>query len=166
MKITFNLTKEDYWNFTKYDLLNNSKVRKYFLILMSIIVVVTIIKDSPIIFKIGLTAVEVILGYFVFMYILKKQTISFINNNKELLCDHTIEISEEGIKETTEEEEEFDYWKEIKSVEENKDYIFIFIDTDMTHIIPKRAFKDISESKKFYNNSIEYLNRNNKNSEE
>ena len=166
MKTTFNLTKEDYWNFNKYDLFNNPKIRRYLLVLIIIMVVVNIIKDLPITLEIGFVVIEIILGYFIFIYILKKQTMSFINSNKELLCEHTIEISEEGIKETTEEEKEFDYWKEIKSVKENKDYIFIFIDTDMFHIIPKRAFKDMSESKKFYNSSIEYLNKSRKNSEE
>lgn len=58
---------------------------------------------------------------------------------KEVFCEHTITISDEGIRESTENSESYRKWSAINNISINDNYIFIY-DTPMTaHIIPKRV---------------------------
>lgn len=70
---------------------------------------------------------------------------------------HRFEITEDGFKESTEYNEMFTKWEGIKSIEETKKQIFIFLDRHMAHIIPKRYFKndeEVRELKEFLNSYI------------
>ncbi|OZB90139.1 YcxB family protein [Paenibacillus sp. XY044] len=57
-----------------------------------------------------------------------------------LLGEHTITLADEGIIESTSVNESIHKWGGIRDIENNEDYIFIFLNQTMAHIIPKRAF--------------------------
>ena len=79
-----------------------------------------------------------------------------IEKNGGVICEHTIEINEEFVIESTDINESRLRWRSIETVEENKDYIFIK-PPGQAHIIPKRAFPNEEDAKKFYSQASVYL---------
>lgn len=58
---------------------------------------------------------------------------------KEVLCNHTVTVTEDGVKESTDNSENYHKWEAIDHVSLNDDYVFIY-NTPMTaHVIPKRV---------------------------
>jgi len=69
--------------------------------------------------------------------------------NKGVLCDHVIAITEEGLRETTQVSESRSTWTGIERIVENEEYVFIYISACQAHVIPKRAFASEKDSKEF-----------------
>ena len=60
-------------------------------------------------------------------------------HQKEILCEHNILVTAEGIKESTVNSKTYHQWDAINHVSFNDDYVFIY-NTPMTaHVIPKRV---------------------------
>ena len=66
-----------------------------------------------------------------------------------MLGDKTIEISEEGIRETQTLTQSFYSWTCVESVEENKGDLYLFLDNTLALIIPKTAFSSVKEKEEF-----------------
>ena len=58
-------------------------------------------------------------------------------------------ISEDAFIEDSESNRNEQRWKSIKSIEENKNAVFVFVDNIAAYIIPKRGFKDEEEQNEF-----------------
>jgi len=69
--------------------------------------------------------------------------------NKGILGSHTIIISEEGLQEITEVSESRSIWSGIERIEENEEYIFVYIGAYQAHVIPKRDFASKEDAKEF-----------------
>jgi hypothetical protein len=61
---------------------------------------------------------------------------------KGVLGKHTIEISEQGIQETTEVNQSFFTWTGIYSIEYNNSYIYVFTGPTSAYVIPKSSFSN------------------------
>lgn len=149
MEITIEVNRNDFKKFNNY-IFSKSKIFKIFkygpAILLVLYVLLTNIKNDyshPVI-MIGTQIVFMLIIYFVIMLLLKPfQGILVKRIPKEdggALGEHKFRISDEGLWESTEYNESLFKWSGIKSIVSNKKYIFIFIDTHMGHIIPKRYF--------------------------
>jgi hypothetical protein len=58
---------------------------------------------------------------------------------KEVFCEHTILVTEDGVRESTDNSENYHKWDAINHISLNDEYIFIY-NTPMTaHVIPKRV---------------------------
>ena len=55
---------------------------------------------------------------------------------KEVLCEHTITVTEDGVREST---ENYHKWEAINSVSSNEDYVFIYNTPITARVIPKRV---------------------------
>lgn len=51
------------------------------------------------------------------------------------------------------------YWGGVEKIEENNDYIFIFIATNSAYIIPKRAFANPKDANVFFNTAKSYYGK-------
>lgn len=160
MKITYDTTKEDYWNFNKYVMFKNPKMRisifsSIFLFILIVFIGIFIYTDSLI-----YSIVTTILATLIFVIITQKSTkrriINLVENEDGILGEHTIEINKDELKEYTKNNSSSWNWNGIKSIEDNEDYIFIFINNLLGHVIPKRGFNSQEECKKFYNLAKEY----------
>lgn len=76
--------------------------------------------------------------------------------NNGILGEHKIQIDQQGIVESTQINESHFLWRGIAKVTQNNQYIFIFINSDRFHAIPKRSFANYGESKKFYELAKKY----------
>lgn len=55
--------------------------------------------------------------------------------------------------------EDYIKWSGVRSVEQDKEYIFVFVDSIMAYIIPKRSFASEKESLEFYHQAQIYFAR-------
>ena len=79
---------------------------------------------------------------------------------ESVLCEHTITLSEHGLRETTALNDTTASWAGIYRVDSTADHIFIYIQPDMAHSIPKRVFDSaqcaedfLDKAKQFHNQS-------------
>src|SRR6185436_8528280 len=66
------------------------------------------------------------------------------------LGKHKVVLSETGLVESTVVNESSRTWAGIDRIEQDSNYIFIYVAPLMAIIIPKRAFKDVAAAKAFY----------------
>jgi hypothetical protein len=147
MEINVQITRKDYLSFSDYVLLRKTFKRYLKLFIISAIIL-------PIIFSFGkpflitdfltdLLAIIISLGFLLLIV----STILFIVTRVQQLKDYKILgnrkyiINKEGIKTETENSNSFQKWANIKSIEQNKHLILIFINKYAAYIIPKRYFE-------------------------
>jgi hypothetical protein len=63
---------------------------------------------------------------------------------------HRLILGEDGLIETTAVNESRTAWAGVDRVEQNPDYIFIYVTPATAHVIPKRAFGDSQEAEAFF----------------
>ncbi|MBI9055469.1 MAG: YcxB family protein [Bacteroidales bacterium] len=71
------------------------------------------------------------------------------DKNGEILGEKTYLLLEDGLKQVSESGESFIKWIGIKSLEENENYLFVFVDKIAAYVIPKKFFADTSELNEF-----------------
>lgn len=169
MKIDIDINKNDYWICNKYMVFNTPKIRNTYIILLIafpvfMIVLLSILLNNTITiyFSIFTGFLIGIIADIFWIYLVKRQVMKFPDNKKGLLGKHTIEIIETGVNESTSVNEGFTYWKGIKEINQDKNSIYIILDTLMALIIPKRSFSSENEAIEFYNKALEYWTNNNK----
>jgi hypothetical protein len=57
--------------------------------------------------------------------------------NRGVLCEHTIELTDDGVLETSPTGQTTTNWDGIVRVAETDDYVFLYITTNMAHVIPR-----------------------------
>jgi hypothetical protein len=67
---------------------------------------------------------------------------------------HRLVLTEDGLVESTAVGESRTSWAGVDRVEQNPDYIFIYTAPAAAHVIPKRAFRDVREAERFYQQSV------------
>ena len=83
---------------------------------------------------------------------LTKRMIGEKNHN---ISEQTLTIDESGVHHRTVQTVSDVLWSGIKKIEQNKKYMFIFIEKNEAYIIPKRFFTSLTDNKAFYETSIE-----------
>lgn len=156
MTVKININKNDLWNMNKYFILKRPLLRFLFIIEILIIplAIINILKTSISYMIIG--AVFGIIIDILVLLLMKALIMSLYANKKGVLGEHAIEISENGINESTSVNQGLHLWTGVYDVFESKHYIFIAIDKLQAHVIPKRSFNSDKEANEFYNKSIEY----------
>jgi len=65
------------------------------------------------------------------------------------LGDRTFTIAHEGLRERSRHYDLLTRWSGVRSIEENRGYLFVFIDNCHAHIIPKRGFANDNDARLF-----------------
>ena len=163
-KVHVDVTREDYWKFNLYGLIKVKSLRRMFIFNMSAMPVLMFV--ALMIFRIAthipvavVILLAIVLGGLVdllILYITKMRIMKMPEKRSGILGEHTIEIDEKGIDETSPAGDVSYLWESISSIEQNKDYIFIFVSNLSGHIIPKRAFASVEDAEEFYRLATEY----------
>ena len=66
-----------------------------------------------------------------------------------LLGRHTITLTPDGLREQTDVNDQRALWQGIQRIEANGDYIFIYMQPNAAHVIPRRAFPSPEEAEQF-----------------
>lgn len=161
MQVTYNIEEKDLFHLYKYIL----KKPKYFWgylgnVLAAPILVLVVYRLLRIdwVYTMIWVIVTAFFMAFLLQYRVKRRIRKSLNQNaKGILGLHTIEISKDGFRETTDVNDSFHHWKGVKAIEDNAEYIFIYLNDLLgVHIIPKRDFPSPEQARQFYRLSIEY----------
>ncbi|MCT4596213.1 MAG: YcxB family protein [Anaeromicrobium sp.] len=165
MKITYDIRKEDYWNFNKYVMYNNFRTK--ITIILSIIlgtiaayISIRAITNSNL-YSLAWAFTSFGIIYYIMIHCTRKRAFKFAEDEGGILGKHTIEISEEEIIENTYYNSSFHLWSDIKNIEITEEYIFIFTSKIQAYAIPRRAFKTENEAIRFYNFLIRHFKEKN-----
>ena len=157
MKVTFELNRNDIWNFNKYSYTHIPSARNPIIILFLAGSLYLLLRlEAPLIIKIITIIIYWAVMIFLLIAFLKLQTTLSFDSKPGILGEHTIEISPECLFEMTSVNESKHYWNGIRNIYSNDSYIFIFINKSVAHIIPKRAFNSSFESKEFLGLAYKY----------
>jgi len=164
VKIKVEINRLDYWNLNKYSIRKIPSLRRNFILNMIALPVFVFIGFSFLTtpFQMSFSIVFIlsivggIVGDLLLIYRMKSQIMKLPEDKPGLLGKHIIEISEEGIRESTSVNTGLQTWNGVLSVEQDKEYIYVFLDSMIAHIIPKRSFESIVEANQFYNKAIQY----------
>ena len=69
--------------------------------------------------------------------------------NRGVVGSHSIEISREGLREKTEVNHTMHAWRGVERIETDDEYIFIYTQAMMAHVIPRRSFPDKAAAEEF-----------------
>jgi YcxB-like protein len=162
MEIKIDFTRKDFLEFNKYVFLKK-RIKKSISIAVFFILLWLIIMNlnkpfSPILILTELVVFSLVWVLFMFLsYKFSFFRISKMPDDKgEILGEKTYILTDDGLKQVSEYGESFVKWIGIKSLEENENYLFIFVDKIAAYVIPKRYFSNMSETKEF----IKTLNEN------
>jgi len=147
MEIQIDVNRKDYINFNKYYYKKGLKRR--------LIIVLIVVIGLPIFMNIGKPfelhelLINMIITTIVFSsvflgigYISIRRTGRLPSDKGSILGKKTITVTDEGLISESENSKTIQKWSGIRSIEQNDDMIFIFVDKIAAYIIPKRFFND------------------------
>ena len=156
MEITVQLNRDDYKEFTRYVLENKKISRRFslasYIFFICFVILVNYKKISDFKYMFGqLLFIVILLTVFLFIFFRINVFFSKYIPNKEGLSlqKKKIIIGDEALMVETDLSKTSMQWNGIQSIEENNNYIYIFIDRHMAHVIPKRFFKTSDECGEF-----------------
>jgi len=154
MEIEIDITRNDYAHFNKYYFLHKKLKRTLFLIFVSSLVFPFLVSEGSFNVSLYLRDAGFFAAFFILFYtIIILLTFKWIgrlpSKNGIILGKKIIRLTEEGLVEESENSTTLHKWKAIKSLESDKKYLFIFIDSIAAHIIPKRSFQNTAEEEAF-----------------
>lgn len=167
MKVTTNISEKDYFKVEIYTFLK-SPSNKLNLIVWGMLLIFSIVKLYLVSNNAGFSYTYLIYVAFFFVlifaviydnYNVKRTEIKKIKLEKpDTFGEHTIEIAQDGVNNSTLANKEFYKWEMINSVKKNRQYILFFISAKIVIIIAKRDFESVDEEQEFYNKAVEYWN--------
>ena len=166
MEIQIDLTRADFADFNKYFFFK----RKLKSILVSVIIIPILItlyvtwNDYFDLFKFCICYVIALLFfgiiYFGLLMLTLKITGKLPSDKGSILGKRKYTITDEGLLEESEINNNLRKWSGIKTVEANKNSVFIIVDTIAAYVIPKRFFKDLDEMNLFVQSVTEKIKNN------
>ncbi|WP_342506970.1 YcxB family protein [Sporosarcina sp. FSL K6-2383] len=169
MNIHYELTEEDYINFNLYHI-KHSKIGKRSLLLQRI--------ASPFIFIIGAYFYSVIgnlpfLPLFITFFIISALWVIYYpkyfygliarnakkmikeGKNDDLLGNHQLQMSDDGLVDTTANKETKMTWSAITSVKEDDGYFFFYNSSVSAYILPKRELDHVDEVRQYIQSKVQ-----------
>ncbi|MFC0213952.1 YcxB family protein [Paenibacillus chartarius] len=145
------ITKEDYWQLNKFVMLSKYKATVYsYLIGMPIIIALILyVTKTSLWYSVTFGLTAGILIHLFSYFRLKQRVYKLTVENKGIVGEQELEVTEKGLVWKNEATEGLTQWSGIEGVEQNKEYVFIFINKIMAHIVPKRTFESQTELDRF-----------------
>jgi len=162
MKITYTVTKEDFWNFNKhinYDT-RESKLKLAISMLLYIFACMLIYYLT---YSIIAAIVIPIPAFLLMLYMrypnFKRKVYKYAEYTLGILDKNTLEIKEEGISITSFTYNRFYKWSIISSIKITDNYLFIFFNKMSGIIVPKRVFSSEDQVIRFYNVATTFIEK-------
>jgi YcxB-like protein len=167
MEVEYELTPEDLYAFQWRAVFDSPRMKPtrrrvylyWFLALLIIALVPAIGADGFVIsranFGFLLIAFPIVAAaqWFLERRLMRKAILRLMNDEKPgrgQLGRHRLALTDTGVVESTAVNESRTSWAGVDRVEQNADYIFIYISPAAAHVIPKRAFPDPQAAEAFY----------------
>lgn len=75
--------------------------------------------------------------------------------NVDLLGEHQMEMTDEGIEDKTSKSETKLNWSGIEKLQENDQYFFLYNSSVSAYIFPKRDFQNVDEIRSYFKSKLE-----------
>lgn len=155
MEIKIEITRDDYADFNKYYFLHKALKRRIYLpILMVLVLPFFILSRDQLnigsyLFYVVIAGIAFAVTYAIGITLSINRTKKLPLDNGTILGSKKYTITDEGLKEETAHSNGIQKWTGIKSIETNKNSVFIFTDKISAFVVPKRFFKDTVEQEHF-----------------
>jgi Mn2+/Fe2+ NRAMP family transporter len=160
LEMTYNLDREDLWQFTRYVYWNLPRYRRNIYLTVAAVPVVVFmvgrLMEPNLVLNVAVALLVGILVPPLIYWNTKREVMTLPSGKPGLLGEHTITISPEGIRERTAVNDSTHSWDGIHAIVDDKQHVYLFIDTHMAHIIPKRAFDSENGAQAFLITARQY----------
>lgn len=175
MEVTYELTLEDVWHYNRYYLQNKAPLRSLLIsdpsiitklgfgflclvLLMSFgLAVVSLFQHHSPDWTMLLTPIVALLAISRLLPPSKKRLAKIATQRPGLLCEHIVSISPEWLAERTFVNDTKVAWSTLHTIEEDHNYLFLFLSKNAAYIVPKRAFTGPNEAQAFLDAARRYL---------
>jgi hypothetical protein len=161
MELKYNLTENDYLNFNIYHMKNSKSANKALTIqriftpitLLLFGYVLTLISDIPLVISLPIFLLSGVLWYIFFPKYFYSHVVKQVRKmtregrNDDLLGEHTLHISDEGLVDVTKNGETKVTWSGIKDFKEDQHSLYLYNSAVSAYILPKRDISNIDELK-------------------
>jgi hypothetical protein len=152
MKIEIDITRQDYLNFNLYHFRKKNLVRTALIGLIGLLILQYSInkeKESINIIAVVISSVFYISIFAVIMYFSLARSKSIPKDNGSFLGKKVYEFSDDYISFSDKDSDGRFQWHAIKSLGEDSKAFYLYLDTIMALLIPKRYFRDKTEEQAF-----------------
>jgi hypothetical protein len=152
MKLEIEITRQDYLNFNLYHFRKKNLIQTALIGLIGLIILQYSInkeKETVSIIAVVISSILYIFIFAVIMYFSLAWSKSIPKDKGSCLGKKVYEFSEENISFSDNNSDGRFQWNAIKSLEEDSKAFYLYLDTIMALLIPKRYFVDKSEEQAF-----------------
>ena len=153
MEITYTITRDDYWEFQWFYILHRRAHRQSIVLNFLAGIVVTAAIESRLdasVAVIGVSAPLIAaLLVVTLLQVEKKRVMGVPSERGDILGERFFRIDADGVVERTKTRHTLAQWSGILDIAVNKNYIFMFVDTNKAFIVPKRAFRNAADAQAF-----------------
>lgn len=150
MKLVVDISRQDYADFNKFHFLKTKLKRTVVIGVLSLIILQLLISDEQ--FDLTATVIYSAIYTLVYAFAINRslnRTKSIPDNNGTILGQREMEFTEDKIIYKTANSEGSSTWETIKKMEESSKAFYLYMDTNMAILVPKRFFKDKLEEETF-----------------
>ena len=167
MEINVEITRKDFIGFNKYYYLKKG-LKKRLMIYLIVIIVLPLIMSIGRTFDLFDILIDMVMTAFIFGliyfglgYLSINLTGKLPSSNGSIIGKRKYIITNNGFVEESENNTNIQNWNSIKSIEQNREMIFIFVDKIAAYIIPKRYFKSQERVDEFIQKLNSEMNKTN-----
>lgn len=150
MKLTIDISRQDYADFNKFHFLKTKL--KSTVITGALIVIILQLFLNREQFKLTATIISSVGCVLAYVFVVNRSlnnTKNIPDNDGTILGQREMEFAEDKIIYKTANYEGSSDWTTIKKLEESSKAFYLYIDTNIAMLVPKRVFKDKSEEETF-----------------
>lgn len=150
MKLTIDISRQDYADFNKFHFFKTKLKRTVITGALTVIILQLFLNREQ--FNLTATIVSSIVCVLVYVFAISRslnKTKSIPDNDGTILGQKEMEFAEDKIIYKTANSEGSSDWTTIKKLEESSNAFYLYMDTNMAMLVPKRVFKDKSDEETF-----------------
>ena len=154
MDLTYDISREDYWEFNKFYLTRSRHLRlrigfTALIVASTCFLLLTLFEATPFKFAVVWACITGML-YVPFAYWNCKRTVMRIpSKGGTMLGEHHLKIGSDGVFGKSKAGEGLIRWSGVMDIIETKKYVFMFMDTTVAIIVPKRVFANSADMVQF-----------------
>lgn len=159
MKLTFVISRQDYADFNKFHFFKTRLKRTVITGLLTVIIMQLFLNREQ--FNLTATIFSTAVCLAVYVFAINRslnRTKSIPDNDGTILGRKEIEFTDDRIFYKTANSGGSGAWTTIKKLEEYSKAFYLYMDTNMAMLVPKRVFKDKSEEETFKTFVIQKIN--------
>ena len=161
MKLEIEITRQDYLDFNIFHYIRKRLPRSIITCLVALAVIQFYLYKDKTHVDVGLivvTSILYVVFYFFFIYRSLRKTRNTPKEDGAMLGKKELEFTDDQIICTGRDSSSQYKWSAVKSLEESKKAFYLYLDTNMGIVIPKRSFKDTAEQQSYRQFIQERLN--------